>query len=161
VGKGWPLAPHCGRSAPQKGPLGFAICMVAELLEKVAIIGVLVAISIPIFTSQLEKSREAVDEANLRSLYAEASAALLTDDTTATSDVSGGKLTVTTTNSVTTATMILNLTQQTDGLQNGTTEVNIGGVKVPSATWVAGKAVQVVLKNNGDAAAVSSVDKWA
>ncbi|MGO5207700.1 hypothetical protein ACTQ5A_10415, partial [Bacillota bacterium LCP21S3_F9] len=26
VGKGWPLAPHCGRSAPQKGPLGFAIC---------------------------------------------------------------------------------------------------------------------------------------
>lgn len=26
MGKGWPLAPHCGRSAPQKGPLGFAIC---------------------------------------------------------------------------------------------------------------------------------------
>lgn len=36
----------------------------------VAIIGVLVAISIPIFTSQLEKSREAVDLANLRSAYA-------------------------------------------------------------------------------------------
>lgn len=30
----------------------------------------LVAISIPIFTSQLEKSREAVDLANLRSAYA-------------------------------------------------------------------------------------------
>ena len=33
---------------------------------------VLVAISIPIFTAQLEKSREAVDEANIRAAYAEA-----------------------------------------------------------------------------------------
>ena len=33
----------------------------AELLVVVAIIAVLVAIAIPIFTSQLEKSREAVD----------------------------------------------------------------------------------------------------
>lgn len=53
----------------------------AELLEAVAIIGVLVAISIPIFTSQLEKARQATTEANLRSAYAEASAALLTNDT--------------------------------------------------------------------------------
>ena len=42
----------------------------AELLVVVAIIGVLVAISIPIFTSQLEKSRDAVTVANLRSAYA-------------------------------------------------------------------------------------------
>lgn len=42
----------------------------AELLIVVAIIAVLVAISIPIFTAQLEKSREAVDLANLRSAYA-------------------------------------------------------------------------------------------
>ena len=41
---------------------------------------VLVAISIPIFTAQLEKSREAVDEANIRAAYAEASAELLTND---------------------------------------------------------------------------------
>ena len=27
MGKGWPLAPHRGRSAPQKGPIGFAICI--------------------------------------------------------------------------------------------------------------------------------------
>ena len=40
---------------------------------------VLVAISIPIFTSQLEKSREATDAANLRAAYAEASAAVLSD----------------------------------------------------------------------------------
>jgi len=45
----------------------------AELLIVVAIIAVLVAISIPIFTSQLEKSREATDLANLRAAYAEAS----------------------------------------------------------------------------------------
>ena len=53
----------------------------AELLIVVAIIAVLVAISIPIFTSQLEKSREAVDMANLRSAYAECAAEVLTVDT--------------------------------------------------------------------------------
>ena len=42
----------------------------AELLIVVAIIGVLVAISIPIFTSQLEKAREATDLANIRAAYA-------------------------------------------------------------------------------------------
>ena len=41
--------------------------------------GVLVAISIPIFTAQLEKSREAVDAANIRSAYAELVADYLTD----------------------------------------------------------------------------------
>lgn len=50
----------------------------AELLVVVAIIGVLVAVSIPIFTSQLEKSRDAATLANLRAAYAEASAAYLT-----------------------------------------------------------------------------------
>ena len=51
----------------------------AELLIVVAIIAVLVAISIPIFTSQLEKSREATDLANLRSAYAAVMAAGLTE----------------------------------------------------------------------------------
>ena len=40
----------------------------AELLIVVAIIAVLVAIAIPIFTTQLEKSRETVDIANARAL---------------------------------------------------------------------------------------------
>lgn len=40
----------------------------------------MVAISIPIFTTQLEKSRESVDAANLRAAYAEASAEMLTND---------------------------------------------------------------------------------
>lgn len=43
----------------------------AELLIVVAIIGVLVAVSIPIFTSQLNKSKYATDEANARSIYGE------------------------------------------------------------------------------------------
>ncbi len=42
----------------------------AELLIVVAIIAVLVAIAIPVFTAQLEKSREATDVANIRSAYA-------------------------------------------------------------------------------------------
>lgn len=54
----------------------------AELLIVVAIIAVLVAISIPIFTSQLEKSREAVDAANIRAAYAEVASSAITDDKT-------------------------------------------------------------------------------
>ena len=42
----------------------------AELLIVVAIIAVLTAIAIPVFTSQLERSREATDQANVRSAYA-------------------------------------------------------------------------------------------
>lgn len=49
----------------------------AELLIVVAIIAVLVAIAIPIFTAQLEKAREATDAANLRAAYATASAQVL------------------------------------------------------------------------------------
>lgn len=52
----------------------------AELLVVVAIIGVLVAISIPIFTSQLTKARRATNQANARAAYAAAAAAYLTDD---------------------------------------------------------------------------------
>lgn len=53
----------------KKNKKGFTL---AELLIVVAIIAVLVAIAIPIFTSQLEKSRQATDAANLRAAYAEA-----------------------------------------------------------------------------------------
>ncbi len=59
----------------RKNEKGFTL---AELLIVVAIIGVLVAISIPIFTSQLEKSRDAVSVANMRAAYAEAMTAYLT-----------------------------------------------------------------------------------
>ena len=52
----------------------------AELLIVVAIIGVLVGISIPIFTTQLEKSREATDIANLRAAKAAAVSLYLAGD---------------------------------------------------------------------------------
>ena len=51
----------------------------AELLIVVAIIGVLVAISIPIFTGQLNKAKQATDVANARSLYASLVADYLDD----------------------------------------------------------------------------------
>lgn len=54
----------------------------AELLIVVAIIAVLVAIAIPVFTAQLEKSREAVDAANIRASYAQIMADAITSDET-------------------------------------------------------------------------------
>ena len=55
-----------------------------ELLVVIAIIAVLVAIAIPMLASQLEKSREATDLANVRSAYAQVSAVAILGDTTAT-----------------------------------------------------------------------------
>lgn len=49
----------------------------AELLVVVAIIGVLVAISIPIFTAQLAKARVATNQANARAAYASAAAEVI------------------------------------------------------------------------------------
>ena len=53
----------------KKNNKGFTL---AELLIVVAIIAVLVAIAIPVFTTQLERSREATDMSNIRAAYAEA-----------------------------------------------------------------------------------------
>ena len=52
-----------------------------EMLIVVAIIAVLVAIAIPVFTNSLEKAREATDAANIRSAYAEVMACALTNAT--------------------------------------------------------------------------------
>ena len=60
------------------GNNGFTI---AELLIVVAILGVLVAISMPVFSGHLEKSRETVDLANVRSAYSEVMTAVMTEDT--------------------------------------------------------------------------------
>ena len=61
----------------KKNNKGFTL---AELLIVVAIIAVLVAIAIPIFTSQLEKAREAVDASDIRSYYAEITTSMMTMD---------------------------------------------------------------------------------
>lgn len=76
----------------RKNEKGFTL---AELLIVVAIIGVLVAISIPIFTGQLKKARLATNQANARAAYAMAVAATLDDKNTATTftyTVDGAKL---------------------------------------------------------------------
>ena len=52
----------------------------AELLVVVAIIAILVAISIPVFTAQLSKARKATNQANMRAAKAAAVAEYLTDD---------------------------------------------------------------------------------
>lgn len=54
-----------------------------EMLIVVAIIAILVAVSIPVFTSQLEKARDATDMANERAAKAVVVARYLTDDLTA------------------------------------------------------------------------------
>ena len=68
----------------------------AELLIVVAIIAVLVAIAIPVFTTQLERSREATDLSNIRAAYAEAVADYLATgaSTAKTATVSNVKQTV-------------------------------------------------------------------
>ena len=74
-----------------KNKKGFTL---AELLIVVAIIAVLVAISIPIFSSQLEKSRDAVSISNIRAAYAQSQTAILTY-TDAVDGVAQGDVTVT------------------------------------------------------------------
>lgn len=120
----------------------------AELLVVVAIIGVLVAISIPIFTSQLEKAREATDQANLRSLYAECASSALTGT------ASSGNVTVTTTNGVTTATGTYTLVQTENGWVDGQ-DVTIGGIEVKSADIVKGATYTVTVKSDGTAATIA------
>ena len=52
----------------------------AELLIVVAIIAVLVAVSVPLFTGRLERAREATDASNIRSVYAEMMTVVNTSD---------------------------------------------------------------------------------
>ena len=115
----------------------------AELLIVVAIIAVLVAISIPIFTSQLEKSKEATDEANLRSAYAECSAAVLS----ATDPGTG--FTYSNENGVITCSKSVTLKQAQDNWVGGATP-EIGGVKLGN-TITADTAVVVTVTDSGSA----------
>ena len=104
----------------------------AELLIVVAIIAVLVAISIPIFTSQLEKSREATDLANIRSAYAQVqSAALLDSKKTADG--------VTYTEADHSYSMTVTAVQAQENWQNGATEV--AGITLPED--IHGKTVTI------------------
>ena len=57
-----------------KNKKGFTL---AELLIVVAIIGILVAVSIPIFTTQLNKAKDATNASNARAIYAQLTADFL------------------------------------------------------------------------------------
>lgn len=104
----------------------------AELLVVVAIIAVLVAISIPIFTAQLEKSREATDEANIRAAYAEVMASALTEAADGENDV------VKTDDDYS---KTVELQQKQDGWQGSVD--NIGGIDVSAMTPKAGSTATV------------------
>ena len=54
-----------------RGEKGFTLM---EMLIVIAIIAILIAIAIPIFTSQLNAAKAATDEANARALYAQLAA---------------------------------------------------------------------------------------
>ena len=123
-----------------KNNKGFTL---AELLIVVAIIAVLVAIAIPVFTTQLEKSREATDMSNLRAAYAEVVANYLAN----------GAKTGSTPSTTTSATVKARQAQA--GWQNpdnGKLQVRVNGVekqisaaaKTNSDTW----SVKVVPSNS-------------
>lgn len=129
----------------RKNKKGFTL---AELLIVVAIIGVLVAISIPIFTSQLEKAREATDLANIRSAYAECSAAVLTGDSsdgvtyTAPSGTTAGS-----------ASKEVKLTQKTAGWV--TTDPKCGGTTLDDSIAKVGGTVTVKVTDDGKAPSIT------
>lgn len=119
----------------------------AELLIVVAIIAVLVAISIPIFTNQLEKAREATDLANIRSAYAECSAAVLTEDT---SKENGVTYTAATDKAEAQASKDVKLTQKKADWQTSK-DTEVGGQSLTSLTYTpaAGDTVTVTVKGDG------------
>ena len=103
-----------------------------EMLIVVAIIAVLVAIAIPVFTNQLEKAREATDEANIRSAYAEVMACALTDAANGTNSVVKDS----TTDGAYTYSKDVVAVQKQAGWQSGDTEgkVAVAGIDVPAST---------------------------
>ena len=111
----------------------------AELLIVVAIIAVLVAISIPIFNSQLEKSREAVDISNIRAAYAEIMTADLTEVTTATG------ITYSATDNSWSKTV--EMKQNQNDWQTDTTNITIGDTALPASVQAKGTATIMVKVN--------------
>lgn len=117
----------------KKNSKGFTL---AELLIVVAIIAVLTAIAIPVFSSQLEKSREATDLANVRSAYA----SLVADYLSNTEAAAEKSVTVP-------------ATQKEDNWQNGTgvLEIMIDGTasQISVPVHKAGENYTITIATNG------------
>ena len=110
----------------------------AELLIVVAIIAILVAIAVPIFTAQLNKARIAVHQANARSVKSAAVAAIMEGNTIGTdkADITQGEWTVTgTVDSATGAVALTSIGAASTGEDtvNGT-EVSSSGSIAPNGT---------------------------
>lgn len=91
-----------------------------------AIIAVLVAIAIPIFTTQLEKSRESTDLANVRAAYAEVQTAVLSEDSSL--KQADGTYQI----------VVSPLKQKVDGWTTPESNLIIGGV--PASAWTGSPA---------------------
>ena len=120
-----------------------------EMLIVVAIIAVLIAIAIPVFTSQLEKSRESTDAANIRSAYGVIQAAVLTQDAETElkkNDNNETTYTVTGSEGSRVYTATIKLVQEQEGWQNDTIK-DIAGTPTSSLTGV-GKGKSVTVTHN-------------
>ena len=123
--------------------VGFTI---AELLIVVAIIAVLTAVAIPVFNSQLEKSREAADLANARSAYTAVLTAGMTDDRSSACWQSDG-----------TYRIDVPLRQKVDNWQTDVRKLSVGGIgpngNDPHRRWQrypTAQGVCTVIYNPGD-----------
>ena len=109
----------------------------------------LVAISIPIFSSQLEKSREAADEANIRSIYAQLSADVLTDTEVADNAncPAAANYKVVKSEDLYTGTAEYKMTQQKDGTASNK-DITIGGITISSDDFTTGTCT-ITIKSDG------------
>ena len=113
----------------RKTNTGFTL---GELLIVVAIIAVLVAVAIPVFSSQHERSREGTDAANIRSHYGQVMAeAILTGKDVTDTEYDNGRFTK------------VSLRQKRDGWQNATLSDSLGGIAVIDGTPTAGGSAWV------------------
>lgn len=108
----------------------------------------LVAISIPIFTSQLEKAREATDLANVRSAYAEISAAALSEDDapTNTSNITFNR---TGSENAYVYTATVKLTQKENGWKTANGNTAVAGVTATGSPTAGGTATVTVTEATG------------